>query len=63
MAGYSAHPRKPNFAKMREIADEAGAVLLVDMAHFAGLVAGGVFDGEFNPIPYALWSPLQPIKL
>lgn len=53
MAGYSAHPRKLNFAKMREIADSVGAVLLVDMAHFAGLVAGGVFTGEFNPIPYA----------
>ncbi len=53
MAGYSAHPRRLNFAKMREIADSVGAVLLVDMAHFSGLVAGGVFTGEFNPIPYA----------
>jgi glycine hydroxymethyltransferase len=53
MAGYSAHPRRLNFAKMREIADSVGAVLLVDMAHFAGLVAGGVFTHEFNPIPYA----------
>lgn len=53
MAGYSAHPRRLNFAKMREIADSVKAVLLVDMAHFAGLVAGGVFTGEFNPIPYA----------
>ena len=53
MAGYSAHPRRLNFAKMREIADSVGAVLFVDMAHFAGLVAGGVFTGEFNPIPYA----------
>jgi glycine hydroxymethyltransferase len=53
MAGYSAHPRRLNFAKMREIADQVGAVLMVDMAHFAGLVAGGVFQGEFNPIPYA----------
>lgn len=53
LAGYSAHPRRLNFAKMREIADSVGAVLLVDMAHFAGLVAGGVFIGEFNPIPYA----------
>ena len=53
MAGYSAHPRRLNFARMREIADSVGAVLLVDMAHFAGLVAGGVFTGEFNPIPYA----------
>ncbi len=53
VAGYSSYPRKINFAKMREIADEVGAVLLVDMAHFAGLVAGGVFKGEFNPVPYA----------
>jgi glycine hydroxymethyltransferase len=53
MAGYSAHPRRLNFAKLREIADSVGAILLVDMAHFAGLVAGGVFKGEFNPIPYA----------
>lgn len=53
LAGYSAHPRKLNFAKMREIADSVGAVLMVDMAHFAGLVAGKVFTGEFNPIPYA----------
>lgn len=53
LAGYSAYPRKINFAKMRAIADEVGAVLMVDMAHFAGLVAGGVFEGEFNPIAYA----------
>jgi glycine hydroxymethyltransferase len=53
MAGYSAYPRKVNFAKMREIADEVGATLMVDMAHFAGLVAGKVFTGEFDPIPYA----------
>jgi glycine hydroxymethyltransferase len=53
MAGYSAHPRRLNFAKLREIADSVGAVLFVDMAHFAGLVAGGVFTGDFNPIPYA----------
>ncbi len=53
LAGYSAYPRKLNFAKMREFADEVGAVLMVDMAHFAGLVAGKVFTGEDNPIPYA----------
>lgn len=53
LAGYSAHPRKINFAKMREIADETGAVLIVDMAHFAGLVAGKVYVGEWDPIPYA----------
>jgi glycine hydroxymethyltransferase len=53
MAGYSAYPRKVNFAKMREIADEVGATFMVDMAHFAGLVAGKVFTGEFDPVPYA----------
>lgn len=53
LAGYSAHPRKLNFAKFRDIADSVGAVLMVDMAHFAGLVAGQAFTGEFNPIPYA----------
>lgn len=52
LAGYSAYPRRINFAKMKEIADSVGAVLFVDMAHFAGLVAGGVFEGDFNPIPY-----------
>ncbi|WP_420175941.1 glycine hydroxymethyltransferase [Luteococcus sp. OSA5] len=53
IAGYSAYPRRLNFATMREIADEVGATLFVDMAHFAGLVAGKVFTGEENPIPYA----------
>jgi glycine hydroxymethyltransferase len=53
IAGYSAYPRRVNFAKMREIADEVGATLMVDMAHFAGLVAGGVFTGDENPVPYA----------
>ncbi|MCC6643310.1 glycine hydroxymethyltransferase, partial [Candidatus Peregrinibacteria bacterium] len=53
LAGFSAYPRRIDFARMRAIADEVGAVLMVDMAHFAGLVAGGVFTGEFNPIPYA----------
>ncbi|MEJ5284139.1 MAG: glycine hydroxymethyltransferase [Brevinematales bacterium] len=53
LAGYSAYPRKINFKKMREIADKVGAVLMVDMAHFAGLVAGGLFSGEYNPVIYA----------
>ena len=39
--------------KMREIADEVGATLMVDMAHFAGLVAGKVFTGDFDPVPHA----------
>ena len=38
---------------MREIADEVGATLMVDMAHFAGLVAGKVFTGDFDPVPHA----------
>ena len=53
LAGYSAYPRRINFAKMGEIAHEVGAVLMVDMAHFAGLVAGKAFQGEENPVPYA----------
>jgi glycine hydroxymethyltransferase len=53
LAGYSAYPRKLNFAKMREIADEVGAVFMVDMAHFAGLVAGKVFTGDYDPVPHA----------
>lgn len=53
LAGYSAYSRKLDFARMREIADEVGAVLIVDMAHFAGLVAGKVFSGNFDPIPHA----------
>ncbi|WIY82847.1 glycine hydroxymethyltransferase [Propionimicrobium sp. PCR01-08-3] len=53
VAGYSAYPRRINFAIMREIADEVGAVLMVDMAHFAGLVAGKAFTGDENPVPFA----------
>jgi glycine hydroxymethyltransferase len=53
LAGYSAYPRAINFKRMREIADKAGAVLMVDMAHFAGLVAGRVFEGELDPVPWA----------
>jgi glycine hydroxymethyltransferase len=53
LAGYSAYPRKINFKRMREIADKAGAVFMVDMAHFAGLVAGKVFTGEYDPVPWA----------
>ncbi len=53
VAGYSAYPRRVNFAKMREIADAVGATLFVDMAHFAGLVAGKVLTGAENPVPYA----------
>ena len=53
VAGYSAYPRRVNFAVMREIADEVGATLMVDMAHFAGLVAGKVLTGDFDPVPHA----------
>jgi glycine hydroxymethyltransferase len=53
IGGYSAYPRLVNFAIMREIADEVGATLMVDMAHFAGLVAGKVLTGDFDPIPFA----------
>jgi glycine hydroxymethyltransferase len=53
LAGYSAYPRKINFAKMREIADSIGAIFMVDMAHFSGLVAGKVFTGDFDPIAHA----------
>jgi glycine hydroxymethyltransferase len=53
VGGYSAYPRKVNFRVMREIADEVGATFMVDMAHFAGLVAGKVFIGDFDPIPHA----------
>lgn len=50
IAGWSAYPRELDFAAFREIADEVGAKLWVDMAHFAGLVAAGV---HANPVPYA----------
>jgi glycine hydroxymethyltransferase len=53
VGGYSAYPRKVNFRIMREIADEVGATFMVDMAHFAGLVAGKVFTGDFDPVPHA----------
>ena len=53
LAGYSAYPRRIDFRRMREIADKCGAVLMVDMAHFAGLVAGKVFAGDFDPVPWA----------
>ena len=49
-AGYSAYPRTIDFKRLREIADSVSAYLWVDMAHFAGLVAGGCHQ---NPIPYA----------
>jgi glycine hydroxymethyltransferase len=53
LAGYSAYPRKIDFKRMAEIAHNVGAVFMVDMAHFAGLVAGKVFCDEYNPV---LWA-------
>ncbi len=50
VAGWSAYPRQLDFAAFREIADEVGANLMVDMAHFAGLVAAGLHP---SPLPYA----------
>ena len=50
IAGGSAYPRTIDFARFREIADAVGALLMVDMAHFAGLVAGGVHP---SPLPHA----------
>ncbi|MGW7080504.1 serine hydroxymethyltransferase [Streptomyces sp. NPDC054866] len=50
IAGWSAYPRQLDFAEFRRIADEVGAYLWVDMAHFAGLVAAGLHP---NPVPYA----------
>lgn len=50
ITGYSSYPRTIDFAKFREIADEVGAKLMVDMAHIAGLVAAGVHP---HPFPYA----------
>ena len=50
VGGGSAYPRQFDFARMREIADKVGAKLMIDMAHFAGLVAGGAHP---SPVPYA----------
>ena len=50
VSGASAYPRVIDFKRMREICDKCGAIMMVDMAHIAGLVAGGVHP---NPVPYA----------
>ena len=50
VAGYTAYPSHIDFARFREIADRVGAKLMVDAAHFAGLIAGGAHP---NPVPYA----------
>ena len=60
LAGWSAYPRQLDFARFREIADEVGALLMVDMAHFAGLVAAGLHP---NPVSTArMWSPPPPTR-
>jgi glycine hydroxymethyltransferase len=53
LAGYSAYPRLIDFKRMSEIAHAVGAVFMVDMAHFAGLVAGKVMSGNYDPIAWA----------
>ena len=50
VAGASAYPRQIDWAEFRDIADKVGAYLLVDMAHYSGLIAGGVYG---NPVPFA----------
>jgi glycine hydroxymethyltransferase len=50
MVGYSAYPRLIDFARMRQIADSVGATMVTDMAHFAGLAAGGVYP---SPVPHS----------
>lgn len=50
VAGASAYPREIDWKRFRQIADKVGAYLLVDMAHYSGLIAGGVYP---NPVPYA----------
>jgi glycine hydroxymethyltransferase len=53
VAGFSSYPRNINYRIFREIADEVGATFMVDMAHFAGLVAGKVLTGDFDPVAHA----------
>jgi glycine hydroxymethyltransferase len=53
VAGYSAYPRMVDFAQLAQIAADVGATFMVDMAHFAGLVAGRVLVGDYDPVPHA----------
>jgi len=53
LIGFSAYTRNVDYELLRKYADEVGAVMMVDMAHFSGLVAGGAMTGKYNPIPYA----------
>ena len=53
LIGFSAYTRNIDYSLIKKYADEVGAVLVVDMAHFAGLVAGGAISGKYSPIEYA----------
>ena len=53
LIGFSAYTRNIDYRLMRKYADEVGAVMMVDMAHFAGLVAGGAITGKYDPTNYA----------
>ena len=53
LIGFSAYTRNINYERMRQYADEVGAVMMVDMAHVAGLVAGGAISGIYDPTKYA----------
>ena len=53
LIGFSAYTRNIDYELMRKYADEVGAVMMVDMAHFAGLVAGGAITGKYDPTKYA----------
>ncbi|MCL2852314.1 MAG: glycine hydroxymethyltransferase [Defluviitaleaceae bacterium] len=53
LVGFSAYPRNIDYSILSAYAKEAGAVFMVDMAHFSGLVAGGALSGKYNPIGYA----------
>ena len=53
VAGYSAYPRRIDFARLAQIAADVDATFMVDMAHFAGLVAGKIFTGDYDPVPHA----------
>ncbi|MCL1884270.1 MAG: glycine hydroxymethyltransferase [Defluviitaleaceae bacterium] len=53
LLGFSAYTRNIDYELLRKYSDEVGAVMVVDMAHFAGLVAGGAISGKYNPVNYA----------
>ncbi|MCL1842188.1 MAG: glycine hydroxymethyltransferase [Defluviitaleaceae bacterium] len=53
LLGFSAYTRNIDYELLKKYADEVGAVMVVDMAHFAGLVAGGAISGKYNPVPHA----------